>query len=300
MNTQPIDGSTRLVGLLGWPVRHTRSPAMHNAAFGALGLNWRYAPLPVPPERIGDAVRGLVALGFRGANVTVPHKEAVLSHLDSVEPAAAALGAVNTLVIDRPSDGLPTVTGHNTDVAGFLAALRAGGFEPQGKRTAVIGAGGAARAVVYALLSAEAQVVTVLNRTCSRVETLVDDLAPYAEACALESARLTEQRLVAAARAADLLVNATPVGMWPKTDASIWPDEQSLPAHLTVMDLVYRPRETRLLTQARTAGAHAIDGLGMLVHQGALAFDLWTAHAYDLAEIGAVMQATLSRRRADS
>jgi shikimate dehydrogenase len=273
---------------------------MHNAAFGALGLNWRYAPLPVPPERIGDAVRGLVALGFRGANVTVPHKEAVLPHLDSVEPAAAALGAVNTLVIDRLDTGLPVVTGHNTDVAGFLAALRAGGFEPQGKRTAVVGAGGAARAVVCTLLSAGAQAVTVLNRTCSRAETLIDDLASHMEACVLESAPLTEQRLVAAAGAADLLVNATPVGMWPKTDASIWPDQQAVPAHLTVMDLVYRPRETWLLMQARTAGAHAINGLGMLIHQGALAFDLWTAHAYDLAEIGAVMEATLLKGRADS
>ncbi len=272
---------------------------MHNAAFANLGLNWRYVPLPGPPARVGEAVRGLVALGFRGANVTVPHKEVVLPHLDAVDPAVAALGAVNTLVIDRLDDGPPVVTGYNTDVAGFLAALQAGGFEPQGQRAVVVGAGGAARAVVYALLSAGAQKVTVLNRTPSRAAALVDDLAPHAKATALHDAPLTAERLIETARAADLLVNATPVGMWPHADASIWPAERSLPAHLIVMDLVYRPRETRLLAQALAAGAHAIDGLGMLIHQGALAFDLWTGQAHDLEQINAVMESTLSKLMAD-
>ncbi|MGC9400428.1 MAG: shikimate dehydrogenase [Anaerolineae bacterium] len=298
MNGHFIDGTTRLVGLIGWPVRHSRSPVVHNAAFAALGLNWRYVPLPTPPARVGEAVRGLVALGFRGANVTVPHKETVLPYLDALAPAAAALGAVNTLVIDRSGDASADIRGHNTDVPGFLAALRSGDFEPQGKRAIVIGAGGAARAVVYALLSAGAQKVTVLNRTPSRAVALVDDLAPHAQATALHGAPLTAERLVEAAYGAHLLVNATTVGMWPHTHASIWPDEASIPAHLTVMDLVYRPRETRLLAQARAAGAHPIDGLGMLIHQGALAFDLWTAHAHDLEEIGAIMESALLKRRA--
>ena len=258
---------------------------MHNAAFGALGLNWRYAPLPVPPGHVADAVRGLIALGFRGANVTVPHKEAALAQLDTVEPAAAALGAVNTLVIDHSADTSTTITGHNTDVPGFLAALRAGGFEPLGKRAVVIGAGGAARAVVYALLSANARTVSVLNRTPTRAATLVNELTPHAKSTALRSAPLTPARLVEAVRASDLLVNATTVGMQPHKHASVWPDEASVPTHLTVMDLVYQPRETRLLTQARVAGAQAIDGLGMLIHQGALAFNLWTEHSHNLAEI---------------
>ena len=229
----------------------------------------------------------------------MPHKETVLLISTPFEPAAAALGAVNTLVIDRPGEACANITGHNTDVPGFLAALRSGNFEPQGKRAVVIGAGGAARAVVYALLSAGAQWVTVLNRTPARAAALVDDLVPHAKATALSSDPLTPERLIETARASDLLVNATTVGMWPHVEASIWPDERSIPAHLTVMDLVYRPRETRLLTQARAGGAHAIDGLGMLIHQGALAFDLWTAHAHDLEEITAVMESTLLKLMAD-
>jgi shikimate dehydrogenase len=290
--TYSVDGATHLVGLMGHPVAHSRSPMMHNAAFATLGLNWCYVPLPVPPEAVGEAVRGLVALGFRGANVTVPHKEAVLPYLDAVDPAAAALGAVNTLVIDRSSDDGSHVMGHNTDVSGFLTALRAGGFDPIAKRAVVVGAGGAARAVVYALLSAGIATVTVLNRTPERAAALIADLMSHAETTVLHCAPLTLKSLVETTRAADLLVNATTVGMGPHERASVWPDDVPMPAALTVMDLVYRPRQTRLLAQAGSAGAHPIDGMGMLVHQGALAFDLWTDHAYDLEEIVVAMRST--------
>ncbi len=295
MTPHPIDGATQLVGLIGWPVAHSRSPAMHNAAFATLGLNGRYVPLPAPPGRVGDAVRGLIALGFRGANVTAPHKESVLAHVDALSPAAQMVGAVNTLVIDRSDTDRPVITGHNTDVPGFLAALEDARVDPEGARTVVVGAGGAARAVVAALLTAEAETVTVLNRTPERANRLVVDLGAYTRRTTLNAAPLTRETLVEATRAGDLLINATTVGMTPHDDASIWPDDAPLSSPLVVADLVYAPRQTRLLRQARAAGAQAIGGLGMLVHQGALAFDLWTDHRYDLAEITAAMLHTLDR-----
>jgi shikimate dehydrogenase len=269
-----IDGHTQLVGLIGWPVEHTLSPAMHNAAFDALGLNWRYFPLPVPPEQVEAAVKGVVALGFRGVNVTVPHKQAVMPTLDSIAPNAKALGAVNTLVIERGKDARVSIGGHNTDALGFVGALRHDGFDPKGKSVVVVGAGGGARAVVYGLLEAGAQEILMFDLEPSRAQALATDLGGVGRK--LRALPLTTEALVESARAADLLVNATPMGMWPRVDGSIWPDGVLIPAHLTVFDLVYNPLETRLLCQARESGACAIGGLGMLVGQGALAFEMWT------------------------
>lgn len=271
MTSYSIDGYTQLVGLLGWPVEHSLSPAMHNAAFDALGLNYCYVPLPVEPGQVEVAVRGLTALGFRGANVTVPHKQAVIPALDSIAPDARELGAVNTLVVGRDASGTPAISGYNTDARGFVGALRQGGFEPQERgRAVVVGAGGAAWAVVFGLLQSGIGEIVLLNRTLKRAQALVADLGGE------RALPLTPETLVESARAADLLVNATTVGMWPRVDDSVWPDGVAVPAHLTVFDLVYNPPETRLLRQARESGAHVIDGLGMLVRQGALAFEMWT------------------------
>jgi len=287
MAIAPIDGHTQLIGLIGWPVKHSMSPAMHNAAFEEMGLNWRYVPLPVPPGRVETAIRGLGALGFRGANVTVPHKEAArlalveLHGSQAVATHAEALGAVNTLVVERgeDEDGVTTFSGHNTDAAGFVGALQDGGFRPQGASAVVVGGGGAARAVVFGLMEAGASEIVVLNRTLERAEVLVWDLRsalPTPPPPALHALPLSQETLVAAARAAQLLVNATPVGMWPQVEASIWPEEVPVPPHVTVFDLVYNPLETRLQRQARASGAKALDGLGMLVRQGALALEMWT------------------------
>jgi len=276
----PIDGHTQLVGLIGWPVEHSLSPVMHNGAFDALGLNWRYVPLPVPPGQVETAVRGLAALGFRGANVTVPHKQAVMGALDSITPAAKALGAVNTLVVGRNASGAAIVGGYNTDSKGFVGALREGGYEPEdGGDAIVVGAGGAARAVVFGLLWSGSGQITILNRTVERAQVLVADLETLLDAGwegRLRALPLTPETLIESARIADLLVNATTVGMWPHVRGSIWPKGMPIPAHLTVFDLVYSPLETKLLRQTRGSGARAIDGLGMLVRQGALAFEMWT------------------------
>jgi shikimate dehydrogenase len=265
-----ITGETKLVGLIGWPVEHSLSPTMHNSAFAALNLNWCYVPLLVPPERLGEAVAGLRALSFVGANVTVPHKETVMLLLNHVTPEAQAIGAVNAIAVREGRS-----IGYNTDWQGFLIALNEGGFDPQGKRAVVLGAGGAARAVVYALAHAGAQ-ATVLNRTASRAQALVQDFVPLFPHRSLVSLPFTPQALEERTAGAHLLVNATPVGMWPEVDQSPWPEDLAFPGHLTVFDLVYNPGQTKLLRQARAAGAKGIGGLGMLVHQGAAAFELWT------------------------
>ncbi|HSR32063.1 MAG TPA: shikimate dehydrogenase [Anaerolineae bacterium] len=292
-----IDGATQLVGLIGWPVEHSLSPVMHNAAFEALGLPWCYVPLPVPPGQVEVAVRGLAALGFRGANVTVPHKRSVMPVLGSIAPDAEALGAVNTLVIGRKPGGETSIGGYNTDAMGFVGALRRGGFEPEdGGHTVVVGAGGAARAVVYGLLRSGRGEITILNRTLDRAQALVSDLGSHpGYASRLRAMSLTTETLVESSRAASLLVHSTPMGMWPHVDDTIWPSKIPIPAYLTVFDLVYTPLETRLLQQARQSGAQVIDGLGMLVRQGALAFDMWTNLGEDLGELAALMRAACER-----
>jgi shikimate dehydrogenase len=287
-----VDGHTQLVGLIGWPVEHSLSPAMHNAAFDALELNWRYVPLPAPPGQVEAAVRGLTALSFRGANVTVPHKQAVMPVVDSIAPNATALGAVNTLVIGQNADGTPTIGGFNTDDKGFVGALRQSGFEPEeGRRAVVVGAGGAARAVVFGLLWSGTGAIVVLNRTPERAQALVSDLGSrHGWSSRLRALPFMPEALIESARAADLLVNATTVGMWPHVEGSIWPDGVPIPARLTVFDLVYNPLETHLLRQARQSGAGAVDGLGMLVRQGALAFEMWTGEG-PADEIAVLMRA---------
>jgi len=284
----PIDGQTRLLGIVGWPVEHTLSPAMHNSAFAALGLNSVYLALPVPPEKLEAALLGLAALGFRGANVTVPHKESVMQYLEETTPAAQAMGAVNTILVAE--DG--RMIGDNTDSAGFLAALHAARFDPRGRRVLVLGAGGAARAVVYALARSGAR-VTVLNRTLASAAALVLYLAPAVPAGSLSARPLTNDFLAEEATQADLLVNATTVGMWPHDDSSLWPESLPLPSSLVVCDLVYRPRQTELLRQARQAGAMTIEGMEMLAHQGALAFEMWTGRPAPLEVMRAACQRAL-------
>ena len=270
-----IDGRTQLVGLIGWPVEHSLSPAMQNAAFKAVSLNWRYVPLPVPPGQVEVAVRGLAALGFRGANVTVPHKQAVIPVLDSIAPDARKFGAVNTLVVERANDEKAVISGCNTDHKGFVSALRRDGFNPEGKSAVVVGAGGGGRAVVFGLLEAGAVDVLVLDLVSEKAEMLVSDL-DSGNSSRQHTLPLASETLIESARGADLLVNATPVGMWPKLEDSIWPEKVPIPRHLAVFDLVYNPPETKLLQQARKSEAHPIGGLEMLVGQGALSFEKWT------------------------
>ena len=263
-------GGTQVVGVIGWPIEHSVSPPMHNAAFRALGLDWCYVPFGVHPSHLEAAISGVKAFGMRGINATVPHKQALLSLVDELTPAARAIGAVNTVIVKEE-----TLIGHNTDAAGFLRALREAGYVPEESRALVMGAGGAARAVVYALASVAAQ-VTILNRTPERAGLLASELADVNERARLSAGALDARNLDKAAPRAQLVVNATPLGMWPEVDTSPWPEGVAFPPEALLFDLVYNPRETRLMHLARHSGASAVDGLRMLVHQGAEAFELWT------------------------
>lgn len=285
-----ITGATRLVGVIGWPVDHSLSPRMHNAAYAALGLDWAYVPLPAPPERLGDAVRGLVALGFAGANVTVPHKQGVMPFLDELTPIAQAVGAVNTIIVR--TDG--SLLGDNTDGAGFMADLQAHGVrigesangqvsDAAGedrrvtstcRRVLVLGAGGAARAVAYALLEAGAA-VAVANRTPDHIDSLCRALcAALPDAADRLSAHAFPGALPELAPWADLIVNATSLGLH-TGDSPPWDPAVPFRPGQVVYDLIYS-RRTELLAQAETQGATTIDGLGMLTQQGARAAALWT------------------------
>ena len=279
------------VALIGWPVEHSLSPVMHNAAFKALGIDWRYELFPVPPGQLGAAVADLHAGGCRGANVTLPHKSAIMAYLDKIDDAARAIGAVNTIAVRGTR-----LAGYNTDGPGFLRALREAGLEPAGRRALVLGAGGAARAVVYALAQAGCS-VTVFNRTVAHAAELARNLNGLGLGGAVSTVPGEAALRALDLAPFDLLVNATVAGMWPNCGESPWPAGLALPSHWSVFDLVYNPLETRLLGEARQAGARAVNGLGMLVWQGALAFELWTGQAppVGLMRAAAVEALTIER-----
>lgn len=269
-----LTARTRLVVLLGDPVAHSRSPALHNAAFRALGLDLAYVAAKVRPADLGAAVAGLRALGAVGANVTIPHKATVLAHLDALTDAARAAGAANTLV--ARDDG--ALEGDNTDVGGFLDGLGPHARRLAGAEAVVFGTGGAARAVVYALLSALGPArLTLAARTPAHAEALALDLAPYDPRGALAVVPLADA--ADALRAARLVVNATPLGMHPLVETTPWEDGRVFGPGQVVYDLVYAPRETRLLREATGRGATPIDGLPMLAAQAARAFRRWTGQA---------------------
>ncbi|MBP7688777.1 MAG: shikimate dehydrogenase [Thermoflexales bacterium] len=248
---------THTVGLIGWPVEHSRSPAMHNAAFEALGLDWRYVLLPTPLDQL-DAVVARVRSGeLSGANVTIPHKQAAMPLLDEIDPAAQAVGAVNTIV--RRDDRL---IGFNTDTLGFKRALLETSVVIENQPCAVLGAGGSARAVVYVLRELGAH-ITVYARDVAKARQLSTEARSLNEVAHIDPATR-------------LIVNTTPLGMHPNIDASPWLDEAVFPQQAYVFDLIYNPRQTRLMQQAEQAGLRTANGLSMLVYQGAAAFAMWT------------------------
>jgi shikimate dehydrogenase len=281
-----ITAETRIVTLIGQPVAHSHSPQIHNTAFRTQGIDAVYVATPVPARAVEAAVEGVRALSFLGANVTVPHKQAVRPHLDVVTERAAAVGAVNTIVCeDTAGDDLPLLRGDNTDVAGFLDPLD-GRFASDlaGAPMLVLGAGGAARAVVYALLDRYTpDTLTVVARRPTQAEALADDLAPHDATGALRVMPFDDAG--PAVRSSRLVVNATPVGMHPETEQTPWPEATDLsPAHI-VYDLVYNPEETRLLRNAKEQGATTIGGLTMLVGQAAAAFTQWTDRPFPRAAV---------------
>lgn len=270
-------GTTRVAAVIGDPVRHSLSPVIHNAAFEAAGLDWVFVAFEVPAGGGAAAVAAMRALGLGGLAVTMPHKSDVARAVDRLTPVASRLGAVNTVAWSGDE-----LVGDSTDGAGFLDALRADeGFDPAGRRCLVVGAGGAARAVILALAEAGAAEVVVANRTRSRAEAAV--------AVAPGVARLGTPD---AAAAADLVVNATPLGMG--GDQTLPVDPARLGPGQVVVDLVYHPLVTPLLVAARARGAVAVGGLGMLIHQAAHQFRRWTGEDPPLGVMSAAAMAALS------
>ncbi len=283
---------SKRIHLLGHPVSHSVSPAFQQAALEHCSIDAAYTALDVPPVDLPATVDSLRDPDVLGANVTVPHKEAVFALLDSVSEEARLIGAVNTI---HNCDG--ALEGHNTDARGFLSALREeAGFEPGGKTALILGAGGSARAVAVALAGEGASSVVIANRTLDRAETLAElvrSLDVPAQAIALDPAVLRE------AAQCDLVVNCTSLGMtgWPG------PDETPIPADLIppdalVCDLVYNPRETTLLREAASSGARTLGGLPMLVYQGAAAFEIWTGVTAPARVMFAAAEAALAARQA--
>ncbi len=266
-----ISTSTRAVGVIGWPIEHSLSPAMHNAALREMGLDWVYLAFAVPPESVGEAVGAVRGLSLVGLNVTIPHKQAVTEHLDAVDETAEALGAVNTIVWDQDR-----LIGYNTDGPGFLRSLEEKGHSVEGKRVALIGAGGAARSVAYAVARAGAGALRVLNRTAQRADEVAQLAAERGGLSDIEAGGLTGRRAEAAVREADVVVDCTPVGMFPQVDEGPVIPEEWLRRGQVVVDLTYNPLQTTLLRAAAARGARTVDGAGMLVHQGAISLEHWS------------------------
>jgi shikimate dehydrogenase len=277
------------LALFGYPLSHSVSPAMHNAALADLGLtDWHYEALPIEPKRLGKAVETIRGEGYGGANVTVPHKEAVIQFLDGLTPVAEAIGAVNTLL---KRDG--KLIGHNTDAAGLLADFYAHDVHISGKAVLILGAGGAARAAVAAIapLGCEIRVAARRPDQIKSLESIVG--SPDS----IHSYDLTIRDLQRASEAAALIINCTPMGMTPNTNASPWFSAVALPRGAFVYDMVYNPSETLLTKQARAAGLRADTGLGMLIEQGALALELWTGKTAPRKLMRAAAESKLNESR---
>lgn len=266
-----INGSTRLAGVIGWPIEHSLSPAMHNAACARLGLDWVYVPLPVrDPAELAAVVTAIRSLPFVGFNVTMPYKRLMLELCDEVAAQARLAGAVNTVQV---IDG--RLMGYNTDGRGLLDSLRDDvAFDPEGKRAVVLGSGGAAGAIVAALVLARVSHMTVVSRDPAHADELVARMSPYARDSELVVVRSGDDsaQLV---QAADLVINSTPLGMRPEDPSPV--NVEWLHAGQVVSDMIYSPPETPLLRAAAAAGAKPLGGLGMLVAQGAISLEIWKA-----------------------
>lgn len=272
MTLNRVNGKTKLVGLFGYPVEHSFSPLMHNGAFQHLGLNYAYFPFPVAPENLKKAVEGVKALGLEGVNVTIPHKETIMEYLDEISPAARLIGAVNTI---HHKGG--KLIGYNTDGPGFIKSLEAETeIKVKGKKILLVGAGGAARAVAIQSALEGAEKIILVNRDLVRAEGIADSINRSGENCEVEIYALDNKAWKEKISEMDILVDSSPVGMYPNTDVPPVLEPEFLTSNLLVCDLVYNPMETVLLKAAKERGAKTWGGLGMLIYQGALAFEIWT------------------------
>lgn len=279
-----IDSHTILYGVFGDPIRHSRSPIMLNRAFQEAGINAVYAAFHVRPDELGDAVRGIRALGYRGINVTIPHKVEVMQYLDEIDEGARIVGAVNTIVNESGK-----LIGYNTDGIGYVRSLKEEtGIELKGKSVLLLGAGGAARGVAYALAKEGAGRIYIANRTKERALELADTISSYTEAIGLgmdELGHVVDE--------VEFVLNTTSAGMHPHVDELPLPLEL-LRSHHLVSDLIYNPRITRFLREAEARGGRIHGGLGMFIYQGAFAFEYWTGTPAPVAAMRQVVEQSLA------
>ncbi len=284
-----IKGTTKNLGVMGWPITHSLSPVLQNAAIEKTGLDYVYISLPVPPQKLREAVAGLKAMNFAGWNVTIPHKQAIMAELDEVAEDARIIGAVNT-VVNRAGH----LTGYNTDHIGFIQPLLAEGFEPGDKDVTLLGAGGAARAVIFGLLRAKVRRVTLGVRNPQKAEKLAKEFSAYGDIRVLH---WEDEAFGKHLSETDLLVNTTPLGMYPKVEGMAPVDWDKLKKTALVYDIIYTPALTRFLREAKEHGYTVINGEGMLAGQGAASFALWTGVQPDLALMKKALCAELAERQ---
>lgn len=263
-----ITGKTKTLGILGCPVGHSLSPLMHNAAFAALHLDYIYVPLPVEREDLGQAVAGLKAMGFAGANVTIPHKVTVMPYLDEIHPSAQLAGAVNTIVIQKGKS-----IGYNTDGRGFIQSLLGKKIDIAGKKAVLLGAGGAARAVAAGLMEYDIANIVVGTRSAAKAQDFVQ---LFPEGSKIAGCNWETEIFRKALSQCDILINCTPIGMSANKENQLPVDWDLLQPHAAVCDLIYNPPLTDFLAQAEKRGHVILNGTGMLIEQGAVAFELWT------------------------
>lgn len=268
LNKNIISAHTKILCIIGHPISHSMSPLMHNIALNDLNLDYVYVAFDVTPKNLQYALNGIRALNIRGMNVTIPHKEKVMSYLDSIDPMAQKIGAVNTIKIE---DG--RIYGKNTDAEGFIRAIEDASIDISEKDVLLLGSGGAAKAVSYALIQ-KINKLTILNRTKHKATELANKLKKESEVL-IFAKKLEKTTINDEIQKVDLIINATPVGMHPSQQESIL-SSNMLNKDLIVFDLIYNPLETKLIKDARKVGCKTINGLDMLISQGALAFEWWT------------------------
>lgn len=279
-------------GIIGYPLGHSLSPLLHTTAFRELGLPYTYEPLEIHPVNLRSRFKSLLEEEFSGFNVTLPYKQEITRFLDSQSPEAAAIGAVNTVVIHEG-----TTIGYNTDMAGVLASLLPFRDELVGKRALILGTGGAAHAVMYCLLKHfPLDLIRVASRKVARAVNFIRTFEKMKPLTKLRKQVLHHHTTERFVRESELIINATPVGMWPTWDESPLPSEIHFQPHQIVMDLIYIPLETTLLKRAREDGARTVNGLEMLIHQAAEAFKLWTGLPMPLEPVRAAALNHLMKR----
>ena len=263
-----ISGKTRVCGIIGDPVEHSLSPAMHNAAFQKLNLDFVYVAFRVGKDELREAIVGAKSLDIRGLNVTMPHKNAVMKYLDEIDPTARSIGAVNTILNDNGR-----LIGYDTDGIGALKALKENGISLNGKKLLLLGAGGAGKAIAFHAAQ-EVEELKILNRTTQKAKDLAEVLRKKFGK-KIDGNSLSAKTIKKELEDANIMVNATSVGMYPKDDQSLI-DPSWLRPNLCVMDIVYNPIETKLAKDAKSVGAKVVSGVEMLVYQGAASFEIWT------------------------